>query len=249
MVRYSTLSLISLAILAAPAPVLGCEGECIVGITNAFLSNYTRPIQTVFQYMADQISDMIPDYARAENVLEYLEPILDTYSLNAYAGMETAIFPHYFHGKCQQDGVDPPGCPNPDCPVVCGTPGSLVHFYPTLRFIAFNQTRHILRDVSQSHTDAYAKVEAAIVNDATTPPRQLVRSRFMSPAAARSSEAAMSRILKKRAQEVKAQLRAVLDSSWSLLEKQCGGTGTGVTNGLTSCSWEKEMKEYILSFP
>ncbi|OJA19198.1 hypothetical protein AZE42_10786 [Rhizopogon vesiculosus] len=31
--------------------------------------------------------------------------------------LETAIFPRYFHGKCQDaNGVDAPGCPNPDCP-------------------------------------------------------------------------------------------------------------------------------------
>ena len=67
--------------------------------------------------------------------------------------METAIFPSYFHGKCQVNGVNPPGCPNPDCPVVCGTPGSLVHFFPTLRGIAYNQTRKRLDDLAKKHIE------------------------------------------------------------------------------------------------
>ena len=50
--------------------------------------------------------------------MDLLRPVTDAYKSDAYNGMETAIFPSYFHGKCQQDGVDPPGCPNPDCPVV-----------------------------------------------------------------------------------------------------------------------------------
>ena len=37
--------------------------------------------------------------------MKYLEPIIDAYKANAYAGMETAIFPSYFHGKCQQESL------------------------------------------------------------------------------------------------------------------------------------------------
>lgn len=31
--------------------VLACEGECIVGITNALLGNYTTPIENVWSEM------------------------------------------------------------------------------------------------------------------------------------------------------------------------------------------------------
>lgn len=31
------------------SPAAACEGECIVGITNAFLGNYTNPISIVFR--------------------------------------------------------------------------------------------------------------------------------------------------------------------------------------------------------
>ena len=115
---------------------------------------------------AKQISNMLPEHPGLETSLNYLRPISEKYWNDAYNGMETAIFPSYFHGKCQQDGVDPPGCPNPDCPVVCGTPGSLVHFYGKLRYIAFNQTRHLLDTIATPGSDAYNQVEQNVLNAA-----------------------------------------------------------------------------------
>lgn len=43
--RFSVKSLFVLA--AVPVTVLACEGECIVSITNAFLGNYTTPVNDV----------------------------------------------------------------------------------------------------------------------------------------------------------------------------------------------------------
>lgn len=37
--------------LAVPATVFACEGDCIVAITNAFLGNYSRPMQSVMGSM------------------------------------------------------------------------------------------------------------------------------------------------------------------------------------------------------
>ena len=34
-------------LVAAPVVVLACEGDCIVGITNAFVTNYTDPVDFV----------------------------------------------------------------------------------------------------------------------------------------------------------------------------------------------------------
>lgn len=36
-----------LFVLAVPATVFACEGDCIVGITNAFVGNYTSPVEQV----------------------------------------------------------------------------------------------------------------------------------------------------------------------------------------------------------
>lgn len=38
-------------LLASPISVFACEGDCIIGITDAWLGNYTSPIDTVFQYI------------------------------------------------------------------------------------------------------------------------------------------------------------------------------------------------------
>jgi hypothetical protein len=44
------LQLVSLFVLVgAPVAVSACEGECIVAITNAFLGNYSVPIQSVLE--------------------------------------------------------------------------------------------------------------------------------------------------------------------------------------------------------
>ncbi|KZT24890.1 hypothetical protein NEOLEDRAFT_1134591 [Neolentinus lepideus HHB14362 ss-1] len=161
--------------------------------------------------------------------------------------MKTAIFPSYFHGKCQQNGVDPPGCPNPDCPVVCGTPGSMVHFYSKLRFIVFNQTKHFLEQMTKPGSDTYDQVERTVLqysSNARRAPRTVLRymRRDME-----SLEELTS--LTTRSTDVRTSLKDILGRIGILLEQACGGTGTGVTNGLQSCSWEGPMKEFILSYP
>ncbi|KAJ3002360.1 hypothetical protein NUW54_g5885 [Trametes sanguinea] len=158
-----------LALSAVPATVFACEGDCIVGITNAFVSNYSSPIHIAMTAMAHQISDLLPGHPDTDTALGYLQPLLTAYKKQAYQGMEKAIFPSYFHGKClDAQGNEPAGCPNPDCPIVCGTPGSLVHFYSQLRFIAYNQTFHTFQALATPGTDAYQQVEKAVMDAATS---------------------------------------------------------------------------------
>ncbi|THH19276.1 hypothetical protein EW146_g1852 [Bondarzewia mesenterica] len=247
---------------AAPAAVGACEGECIVGITNAFLGNYTEHIQTVFQDISQKISQkLLPQHPSTKQTMTYLNPIIDAYESASYTGMETAIFPSYFHGKCQRNGVDPPGCPNPDCPVVCGTPGSLVHFYPKLRYIAYNHTRSLLKDLSTPGSESYRKVENAVVKAAAM--RRMVRWYRFGHAAAASGhpgpdmeegegpEVMMRNFpyVLKREENVKEGLKNIMSQVPVLLEKSCGGRATDDEGALPRCSWEDEMKEYILTFP
>ena len=174
--------------------------------------------------------------------MNYLSPITKAYQSDAYNGMETAIFPSYFHGKCQQDGIDPPGCPNPDCPVVCGTPGSLVHFYGKLRYIAFNQTRHLLDALTTPGSDAYNQVEQNIFDAAKS--RRMIRIYERT-----SPYGTVPLFLTKREDDMKSQLKKIMDSIGPMLLSTCGGLDDGETNGLPDCSWEQAMKEYILTFP
>ncbi len=261
-----------------------------------------------------------------ETSLGYLKPILSAYHKQSYDDMETAIFPSYFHGKClDENGNTPAGCPNPDCPVVCGTPGSMVHFYPKLRYIAHNQTSHLLEALATPGSHTYQQVEDAVVAAAnTSPQRRRIYSRLfargpqggpvnamqnnagsyspvppappvpapgsgshVSPApasaaavpstgedalpgpnagssgltslfsgllprgnglASLSSTKKVLPELKRRTQDVKAGLKSVMAQVGPLMKEECGGDGEN-TNGLPKCSWEAEMKQYILSFP
>ena len=178
--------------------------------------------------------------------MDLLRPVTDAYKSDAYNGMETAIFPSYFHGKCQQDGVDPPGCPNPDCPVVCGTPGSLVHFYGKLRYIAYNQTRHLLDTLTTPGSKTYDELERKVLDaaDAHTKTRRMIRIYQRA-----SPYGTVPLLLTKRDEDLKNQLRHIVDGIGPMLLDVCGGLDDGETNGLPDCSWEGPMKDYILSFP
>ncbi|EKM56161.1 uncharacterized protein PHACADRAFT_174328 [Phanerochaete carnosa HHB-10118-sp] len=226
-----------------PVTVSACEGDCIVGITNAFLTNYTRPVDFVMDNVAKQISNMLPTHPGLETSRNYLRLFMDAYQNDAYDGMETAIFPSYFHGKCQQDGVDPPGCPNPDCPVVCGTPGSLVHFYPQLRYIAFNQTKHHLQMLATPGSDAYRQVEQNVLDADDAKTRRAIRIYR------RSSYGTVPLYLTRREEDMKTRLKEIMQNVGPMLLQTCGGLADGETNGLSDCSWEQAMKEYILTFP
>ncbi|THH11920.1 hypothetical protein EW145_g360 [Phellinidium pouzarii] len=207
-----------------------------------------------------------------------MQPVVAAYSNVSYDSLETAIFPSYFHGKCQRfskDGQDPPGCPDPDCPVVCGTPGSLVHFYPTLRYIAFNSTRETLTDIMKTGSPAYVQVEERIKNaqlqarGGTAQAKDAGMDRAGSPldvgdhshaysfgkhahAHGRHFGTLLGRrgAFNKRPRETPSDmtLAQIVEETGSLLEKACGGNANDDTSGLPDCSWETNMKKYILSF-
>ncbi|RDB27950.1 hypothetical protein Hypma_002291 [Hypsizygus marmoreus] len=242
--------LVPLLLVILPGVVTACEGECIVGITKAFESNYTYSVNVVMRQVADDIAaKMIPNRQYFVPPISMVEPIISEYKKSAYSLLETAIFPGYFHGKCQRrnpknpDGplVNPPGCPNPDCPVVCGTPGSLVHFYSKLRFIAYNTTEHRLQALATPGTKAFGAVMKAVMRE-----KELSGG---TPTMRRSFWG--SRLPKQRrdTQKDRDTLKNILRRIPSKLEAVCGGIRSESTKGLPNCSWEKQMKEFILSFP
>ena len=193
--------------------------------------------------------------------MSFFHPILTTYYDTSYDDMRTAIFPSYFHGKCQQDGVEPQGCPNPDCPVVCGTPGSLVHFFPTLRFIAFKSTRDTLQRLCSPSSEEYKKTERAIIRAATTTRKSGSKQRrvsIFSDAAAQEAGRELAqgvppgkniRYLRKREEDVEKEFKEIMGQVPVLLEEMCGGKPTEDTSALPDCSWEEAMKAFILTYP
>ncbi|KAH9042511.1 hypothetical protein EDB85DRAFT_1070096 [Lactarius pseudohatsudake] len=236
--------------------VFACEGECIVGITRAWLDNYTLPIDTVFHQLAKQVTQKLLPPENHDDPMTFFHPILTTYQDTSYDDMRTAIFPSYFHGKCQQNGVEPHGCPNPNCPVVCGTPGSLVHFYSTLRFIAFKSTRDTLQTLCSPNSDEYKKTEQAVAQAATTTRKSGSKQRriWMSGDGVEGELAHGApprknfQYMRKR-EEVRKGFGEIMKQVPVLLEKACGGKPTEDASGLPDCSWEEAMKAYILSFP
>ena len=173
---------------------------------------------TLTTHQAEQISQILPSHPDVTTATSYLAPLLSTYDDVAYTGMETAIFPHYFHGKCARDGADPPGCPNPDCPVVCGTPGSMVHFFPTLRFIAYNETRARIEAAVAPGSDAYQQVEQNVLGAVGDHWRRASLGRIMprSPSKSTSKSSAKGSTPKKyKAYKTAAVLAAAVSSSSS----------------------------------
>jgi hypothetical protein len=170
-----------------------------------------------------------------------LYPIYEAYRKNVYAALEYGIFPSYFHGKCQRADphnpggplVNPPGCPNPDCPVVCGTPGSLVHFFPKLCQIAHNETQGVLSTFTDPDSEECKVVLKNIVQESQEARRQNGRRSWMGRREVRRADE----------KKIEEDAKKIIGQIGKKLEKVCGGSD------LPYCSWEEEMKKYILSFP
>ena len=158
--------------------------------------------------------------------------------------MENAIFPSYFHGKCGNPttGIDPPGCPNPDCPVVCGTPGSIVHFYSKFCSLAFDATVRLFGDIIKPSSAAYQKFEQGVLSARNR--KRVVR--FMREADWVGKPGVGfykgKNDIEKREEDIRERLQTMLQQFPSKMKSICG-------NDLHSCSWEAEFKQYILSFP
>ena len=159
--------------------------------------------------------------------------MLNAYNKVSYNGLEHAIFPSYFHGKCRYpNGTVPNGCPNPDCPVVCGTPGSMVHFFPVLTRLVFNQVSGQMTNITSPGSKAYKQVKKMVLADAQTKRRR--------------DPSRVSRFAKLEARATTAtekQFRAIMKAFPTMLLTACGGSN------LSQCSWETYMKKFILKYP
>jgi hypothetical protein len=103
--------------------VSACEGECITGVTNAFIERYQEPIQTVLaqavspilshphQRKANEIISRLPECGAFLPPIALTYPCLTTYREDGRSQLQQAIFPGYFHGKCEREDPDNPGGP------------------------------------------------------------------------------------------------------------------------------------------
>ncbi|KAG2038351.1 hypothetical protein BDR03DRAFT_1091205 [Suillus americanus] len=229
-----------LSLLLAPVAVTACEGDCIIDITNEYLNRYENILLTTLQNLATQISEqLVPAACRRENSIVYFAPVLTAYNLTAYNSLENAIFPSYFHGKCQDaNGVNPSGCPNPDCPKVCGTPGSMVHFYPTLIKIVFDGTVSLLANLTAPGSKPYNQLQQMVMADVNEGQKKRMEnlSRIM-PLRSRAAIQARS------AHSIQQGLKKIMKELRPTMLETCGGSN------LSFCSWEQPMKEFILQYP
>ncbi|KAJ7461814.1 hypothetical protein B0H11DRAFT_2198653 [Mycena galericulata] len=126
------------ALFAIPLRVAACESVCQNGTINAVLADYRVGVECA----VDAIVRDIERHGHAPSSESLPTQIMTAYNNCSVSTLYMNMFPGFFHGKCQDPttGIDPPGCPNPDCATVCGTPGSMCHFYSKFRQIAFNST-------------------------------------------------------------------------------------------------------------
>lgn len=250
-----------LSITFATNIALACEGECIVNVTRFILHNYSTPVYDIFRDVAGEIENSIASpSSRAVSRLDYITPLLSSYEGKAYSLMETAIFPSYFHGKCEDPttGTAPAGCPNPSCPVVCGTPGSMVYHFPKLRRIAFDTVHATLFENTREGSDTYNAVQKTVkrftdtraASNMTTRsiPRIFWARKDLDPSFLEFE----STYSKKRADDVGTKLKPILESIPDRLANACGHVGPdgdGSADELQGCSWKAETTAYILKFP
>ncbi|KIL61044.1 hypothetical protein M378DRAFT_167384 [Amanita muscaria Koide BX008] len=236
----------ALFLLLTSSPVLTCEAECQTGITNAFVGNYSDPVFKTLLFTEKIITSQILSKREIQgenDTLDLLTPFYSALLKNAHAELHQAIF-SVFRGKYQRRiyangtlvGLEVPhGCPNPDCPIVCGTPGSMIHYFPKLKFIVYNTFRRLLLAPTSPDSEVYKQLLASLVRKNSEARRSL---RF-----------APRKHLPSVGGDTNEKLQSILKNVTLSFEYTCGGSGTGKMNGIPNCSWEQEMKNYILTFP
>ncbi|KAJ3875631.1 hypothetical protein F5051DRAFT_430413 [Lentinula edodes] len=243
-----------------------CEGDCITNTTNEFIRLYATPLKTLLDHTVGIYLSLVDidlasrfNLPSSSNCVSYLQ---DAYAKIAYAYLENAIFPSYFHGKCQQrtaNGtlVNPPGCPNPDCPVVCGTPGSMVHHYDALRNITVNSHEGMFALLTKQDSGSFQDVKTCVLGATTLKkcpqePARTTRSFSRSFAAhfPRSLVGGSSSGFSPRENcyddtNFEKNLYDVLQAGMV----QMWADVCDAKKDYAKCSWEKEMKAFILQFP
>jgi len=230
--------------------------------------------------LSEAINDRFLGGGQSSAAGQLVTPLYDAYVKASYNSTEQALFPGFFHGKCQDKvtGIEPKGCPDPDCPVVCGTPGSMVHYYPILATLAYNITRDTLATVAfRTSGPTFQSINSSLLSLYHRAHRQ---HRSIAPATtAFSRHHRYHRLSKpKRSDapvgltdaEVTSQLKSLLVefAAGAYLSGACKVTGGGtmgnpvvrvgrgkepdtyvMAKDVGQCSWAMSMIPYILSFP
>jgi len=190
---------------------------------------------------ADKATEISQNFSLSvEEPLHLLEPINSTFYHTAHEFLKQAIFPSYFHGKCQNPttGINPPGCPNPNCPVICGTPGSLVFHYSTLQTIVHAATKANYKQATNPSSLAFSETLSRVLRAGNLDQTSRPPLRF----------AHILRTHEKRYEHsTNRTLSSILQKFSGLLDARCDNPQK--RSGSSLCDWRDEMIPYILSFP
>ncbi|KAJ3974055.1 hypothetical protein EV361DRAFT_896716 [Lentinula raphanica] len=257
--RFFNTPAVILALAAAaglPLSVSACEGACITNTTNKYIEKYATPIKSLVDHTNHQLASQF-NLPASTNCASHLE---DAYAKVAYSYLEHAIFPSYFHGKCQQHTVNgtlanPPGCPNPDCPVVCGTPGSMVHFFSVLRNITVKTHENIFSILTKQDSESFQDVKTCVID--AMPTKLCARSTaHTSRSISRLFEARFPRSMDVR-YDLSPREKCIDDATFEkdlfdnlqVTTVQTWPELCDARKDYAKCSWENEMKAFILQFP
>ncbi|KAL0067514.1 hypothetical protein AAF712_005505 [Marasmius tenuissimus] len=260
-------SLLFLSLCALSLFVTACEEVCMNGTVEETMRRYHAVVEPHFARKVSQLYLCLDDHesiAQQEQELQVpraLDPLRQAFQLDSPGALHRYIF-KFFRGKCQRNGIEPEGCPNPDCPSRCGTPGSMVHFYPTFRRLAFTAVRDTIKNQTEVGSSVYKQIQARVeqrrvVGAKEAPLRLLPRAyanRDMSVPILYMRQPfevypGVEGPLFKRGRDYSVSIAKVLEELVQELEAGCGLEAKESTTDLRNCSWEREMKKFILQYP
>ncbi|KAG7095413.1 hypothetical protein E1B28_006162 [Marasmius oreades] len=224
-----------------------CEEVCKSGTISKLMDKYTTDV-------------LEPYFARKEEQFQVphsLDPLRHAIQLECPDVLNANVF-GYFRGKCQRNGIEPKGCPNPDCPSRCGTPGSMVHFFPKLRRLGFESIRTVIKNHTDPTSPTYKQIQARVEQG-----RELRKKgapmRFQ-PRTYGNRDIPISVLYMRQPFEIHPKMEDVYNHKRSGdsdilhefvpgFEASCGYKAEESGTDLKNCSWEAEMKNFILQFP
>ena len=134
----------------------------------------------------------------------------------------------------------------------------MVYHFPKLRRIAYETMHAILLEHTREGSDTYNAVQRTVRRFAVAQVAPSVVTRSI-PRIFRARKDLALLLTEheythptKRAREVEAKLKTILESIPERLARACGYVGpdeNGSVDELHGCSWEAETVEYILQFP
>jgi len=134
----------------------------------------------------------------------------------------------------------------------------MAYHFPKLRRIAFDTVHAMLFEHTREGSDTYGAVERVVKRFTVTHAASNVTTRSIPRIFWARKDLDLflpeyeSIFLTKRADDVGAMLKPILESIPERLARACGYVGPdgdGTKDELQGCSWEAETVEYILLFP